>query len=624
MFTFVIQSCIVGMGCFLLMSLRTGTGITLRKSGLEWLIIVFVLLCVTSYLLSPYRFSTKMELVRIIVHIALLYWFLSFLNETAVLALMDWIIILGTIQSFFCLGQFYVFQNWRTPGSFFNPNLAASYLLASLAVSVVMMVWSRHPLWRRALYGIACALLMWAISTTGSRSAVVSLGVLFCAFVWMTRRKALPLVLALGIAVVSLLLIPNPIRERVLFASKSDIYVMHRPQIWQQSLEMILDHPLAGVTLGNYKYSTFRYQFPVEEAVGRYARTFVDPDNCFIEATAELGLPGFLCILFGAILVIRKYRDANRAFQSPDTRVALASAFLVLLVLASQGLFHDVIHSPPNAILGVLAVAIIAYYPDRSEGISAVSHFSRVREVFDGIEVGWGLALMLSVSLVVVFWPVFCLRPFLAFKHYESAGVHLAAGDLAEAQRDAERAIVYNSGQPFFFQLLGNIAMERFSKTQSTEDAKLALRAFSASVSMNRLHPRFYSTMSKYYEFMIPYVSDKEDYLKNSVENCKKAIALSPTDCFYRVDLALLLIRGGDYEKAIPELENALRLEPNFLTAQILLADVHDKLGHLTEAAEWRAVMERTRNKYRDHVTKNPYERKLLMDPKAYLKDKLG
>jgi tetratricopeptide (TPR) repeat protein len=114
---------------------------------------------------------------------------------------------------------------------------------------------------------------------------------------------------------------------------------------------------------------------------------------------------------------------------------------------------------------------------------------------------------------------------------------------------------------------------------------------------------------------------EREAHIQQAAMAYEKAIELAPTNPFYRVSLAALFIKAGELEKAIAPLEQALHLEPNFVTAQVLLIDVKEKLGYKDEAAALRAKLEETLRRVSGLRPINEYEARLLMDPARYFKD---
>jgi O-antigen ligase len=598
-----------------------------RGSGFDGPIWGFLFLCALSYTLSSYPYASQIELKRVLLYIGFFCGINGLLDFKGRRTLLTVIVIVGVLEAVLCLFQYYALGAPRGKGTFFSPNLAATYLVGCIAIGVGMALWGRGSSLTKAFWVSTAVLCIWATATTGSRSALVSLAFLFAGLVALGKVRGRWLLVGLG-ALMVLLAVDNPIRERVFFAGYSDMYANQRPRIWAQSLKMLTDSPLLGVTLGNFKYASVAYQFPVEGSLGRYSKVFTTADNGFLEIAAETGIPGILCMVWGAVVLIRLVRRGRRAVEGTEEEPQFFAACLILLALASQTFFHKVYHSPPSMIMGIVALSIVTKagrVQGRDPGflerlwpqgwrLFQEPSGGRVKAIFC---TGGAVVLLLGV------WPFLCLAPYLGFNHYEKAAALQAAGDLDGSEEQLQMAISYNPRQAFFHHRLGNIHMEKFSLDHSTERARAALEAFTKAIELNRIHPPFWHTLARYHEFMVSFFQgqEREAHIQQAAMAYEKAIELAPTNPFYRVSLAALFIKAGELEKAIAPLEQALHLEPNFVTAQVLLIDVKEKLGYKDEAAALRAKLEETLRRVSGLRPINEYEARLLMDPARYFKD---
>jgi tetratricopeptide (TPR) repeat protein len=110
----------------------------------------------------------------------------------------------------------------------------------------------------------------------------------------------------------------------------------------------------------------------------------------------------------------------------------------------------------------------------------------------------------------------------------------------------------------------------------------------------------------------------------------RKALALCPTDGYYHMTLANCLYDAGRHEECIEALRNSLRLDPTQVWVMAMLAYELATVGQTAEAAEMRAIAERTagedkerwrnlamagfRTRHRDDVIA-AYRRVLALDP---------
>jgi O-antigen ligase len=581
----------------------------------------FLGVAVLGYCVSPYRFSTELDLVWFIACSSALLW-LVFSVPDRMKGNLLWIsVYVAMIQAVYVLVQSYFFASTRAKGTFASPNHVASYIAASVAYCLVLASVKAYDLRHRVFWATMAVLGVGALTVTGSRSVFFSLGitmVLSLAIFGISRRY----LLALPILFVIFLVLPSPTRDRLLFSRTEDIYAVQRPKIWLQSAKIILDYPLFGATLGNFEYVSSRYQFPVEGGLGRYSKMFTTADNGFLELAAETGIPGILCMVWGAWVAFMAFRKGLNAMEDPKRRAVFLGAAAVLLALLLQNLFHKVYRSPPSVWMGMVGLSIVLGAGAEGSGpgkggnrsFSGLMGNPRVRAL-----VCYGVAIIIGLGV----WPFLCLSPYIAFRYYEKASLLHSEGKLEEAEQHLLKAISFNSKQPFFFHRLGNIQMERFSRTQHSLLARNALENFEKAVELNRINPIFWHTLGRYHEFMVVFSegTEKGTHIEKACRAYEEAAELAPTNPFYRVSLAALFIKAGELEKAIAPLEQALHLEPNFVTAQVLLIDLKEKLGYKDEAAALRAKLEETLRRVSGLRPINEYEARLLMDPARYFKD---
>ena len=578
----------------------------------------FLFLSGLGSLVAPYAFSTQLELTWFFSCFCAFLWLMFRASDRTRERLLEISVYIALAQAVYGLVQFYLLGATRAKGTFASPNHAATYIAAGVIYCYVLACIGPFSVARRLTWAILGALGLWSLVGTGSRSVLFSMGIALISSVsllGLAKKYLLGVLLLLA----ALIVVPNPMRDRLLFSRTEDIYAVQRPKIWLQSAKIILDYPLFGATLGNFEYVSSRYQFPVDEGVGRYSKTFITADNGFLELAAETGIPGILCMVWGAWVAFMAFRKGLKAMEDPKRRAVFLGAAAVLLVLLLQNLFHKVYRSPPSVWMGMVALSIVLGAGAEGSGPGKVGNRSssglmgnpRVRAL-----VCYGVAIIIGLGV----WPFLCLSPYIAFRYYEKASLLHSEGKLEEAEQHLLKAISFNSKQPFFFHRLGNVQMERFSQTHSPLFAKSALENFERAAELNSINPTFWHTLGKCHEFMVVFSHghERQEHIEAASRAYEKAIEFAPTNPFYRVSLAALYVKAGKYENAVRPLEEALELEPNFVTARAVLMDVQQKLGNQKEATALKMQLEKTIERVRGYRPRNDYEARLLMEPARY------
>src|SRR5256885_5822690 len=104
-----------------------------------------------------------------------------------------------------------------------------------------------------------------------------------------------------------------------LLLEKKKPYAFTRLDIWKNSVERIADQPW-GVGLGIYKYTSFRYRFPIEASIARFAKRAECAHNDYLQMAVELGVVGLVMFLVGLGFLGWEIRETLRLGLEPWER----------------------------------------------------------------------------------------------------------------------------------------------------------------------------------------------------------------------------------------------------------------------------------------------------------------
>jgi O-antigen ligase len=196
-------------------------------------------------------------------------------------------------------------ESARLTGGVADPNELAAILVPALAFASFALAGLRGTLVRSALLS-AMALFSIALFLTGSRGGLIGLAVTFVAALVLAgpmRPHALAVILvvtALGVSYYTLVAPPESLERVTEFSAGGGT---GRTDLWSIALEIIREHPLVGVGVGNFQvveplYAAGTINLPNVEFVVDTPKV---AHNTYLEVFAELGLIGALT--FGAILI---------------------------------------------------------------------------------------------------------------------------------------------------------------------------------------------------------------------------------------------------------------------------------------------------------------------------------
>lgn len=213
-----------------------------------------------------------------------------------------------------------------------DPNHFAAALLLPLSLSL-MLLFRARPVWRVPLLGLIL-LEMAGVVVSGSRGAMVAVGVLFAYWLFRSGRR----VALLGIAAaasVPFFLLRSAIADRFSTALASG--GAGRLSIWQVGFAAFKHNWLFGAGYGNFPLAYDRFFFDVfQQKFAYWDRVAHDLP---LSVGVELGVIGLILLAGAWYGQFRMLTNVSRDSDLFDLRIALEAAMIGLLVAS---LFLDI------------------------------------------------------------------------------------------------------------------------------------------------------------------------------------------------------------------------------------------------------------------------------------------
>jgi O-antigen ligase len=200
---------------------------------------------------------------------------------------------------------------------------------------------SRHNGLRKVLAFIFLLLTIGLVAASGSRGGAISLVITLLAFCFWRSTRLLGvlglLALALGAILVPFLFSTTVERFGVM---REDTLLGGREALWQATANLILNHPLGGVGIGNAPAAVMPYVRPLRGVLGRESAAVHNP---LLGTWAETGMPGltlYLALLGSTIWIgVRQYIAASKAQADYLTTfyAVVSSVFLGFILSWSKG-----------------------------------------------------------------------------------------------------------------------------------------------------------------------------------------------------------------------------------------------------------------------------------------------
>jgi putative inorganic carbon (hco3(-)) transporter len=247
----------------------------------------------------------------------------------------------------------------------YDPNDWA-LLMATGAAFALRSLSDRALLWRATgAAGLVCA--MYVIYLTGSRGGAVSAAVMIAASLLIARR-AVPRWLRLSLIpaiVLALSFAPSQYIGRLASITnvEEDYNVTEssgRTQIWKRGFGYFVSRPLTGVGAGQFGQAEGRYG--VEELGLTSAWKWSAAHNMYVEAAAEMGLPGLFAVLGMLVPSITLWRRVRRRQPRTEAEFAYQRAVETMAIgvvtFMSGAVFLSATFSPLLLLLMIFGIAL--------------------------------------------------------------------------------------------------------------------------------------------------------------------------------------------------------------------------------------------------------------------------
>jgi O-antigen ligase len=525
-------------------------------------------------------------------------------SEKRVCALFWLIMAMGAFGGGMGILQYFWFGEARARGTFFNPNFFATYesVTAVLALSVLLagVEWRRTEKLLLALIAImSCTAVLLAQSRGATAAFLLAL-----TFVGVARFGKTALIV-LVIVVVSGIIVPNPLTERIKAVATYDPYAYSRVEIWKGAMDRIVDHPM-GLGLGAYKYASFQYRFPIEGAVIRYGKRAETAHNEYLQLAAELGVAGLMLFLIGIGVWISAAKKVLKETHSQQSRGMVIGLCAGVLVILTHAAVDSVFHEPALVLLLILLGGLI---------LAPRKHVDHPGGIME-----WSLRLpchptrVVLAGVAVAALAILVIRPAAAWFMVEQGNKAVTGHDNRIAIQWYRYASLVDPAATPVRDGLARFYIQQFKLSGDPEWLRQAAEEIEVGMSFNSLDGRMPFRLGTIYALMAEQriaAPHRDVLLAQAEQALEKAITVDPFSPFGYFELGKLLRGQGDHVRTRQLLERAIVYEPNFVPARAALADLAKEAGHADAADAQVKAIHAIRSKYQGW-TLTPIEQQFL------------
>ena len=220
---------------------------------------------------------------------------------------------------------------------FHNPNILAEYLIMVIPLSVGLF-WNTKKMSKKIIFLGTTLIMILAMLMTLSRGSWVGFAFSALIFILLIEKRLLLSIIPISLGAVYFL--PQTIMNRILsIGNFADSSIAYRFTMWDITLDIIRDYPIAGVGFGH---------LPFKQVFETYIRTMpiYHSHNTYLQTTAEMGIPGLIVFLF-FLFILFKYGILNLVkSQDRYIRILSAGALSSLAGVLAHGMAENVLYLP--------------------------------------------------------------------------------------------------------------------------------------------------------------------------------------------------------------------------------------------------------------------------------------
>jgi O-antigen ligase len=549
----------------------------LSYSNIDILVICFVLLAAFSTFMVSYKHNAQ-SCFLLIVSFAIFYFHISEYFSKTGLELLCWALIgLGIFESIIGFYQAIFLEQSRITGTFYNPNHLSGFFACLSMLLFARLVF--NPSFRKYL-GFKVLIILFMMSAfllTRSRGGLLALigGSACFIFLINAKKKAFFFLIAI---LIFLVMIPNPLINRLKQAQVTDVYAYSRFSMWKSALSMLRDHPLFGIGLGNFGYFSYRYAFPVEGAWAKYARVARYAHNELLHLGAEMGIPGILFFLI-AIFVVFKQGLKNKTFARIDHDDCRAYAnygdekalLIGIVTLLSHSIVDFIFHIPA---LVFMLLILIAWIRKISIADNEKNHFC-----FN--ITGKGIRLILLACLIIpIILSWIPIREYLGYISFNKANGNDPISDI----KYIEKAVSIDFGNAPYHNSLGGAYFKLYGITKDMNFLEKGLKEAETAQILNPDDHRFPLSLGLGYMNLYLMFPANIEILERADKELRKCLILAPYLYEGFLGLGRILLYQKRPKEALNALKEAVRLEPYSMSSHYWLGLAFDALGDLKSA----------------------------------------
>jgi len=585
------------------------------KSGLNYPIIAFIIVCTISLISTIDVYSSLYSLLTIVILAGLYFLVPDIVREGQQVRkiMVSLIFVSGTI-SIYGIGQYFgidllnlkVVGSGNISGPFENRNVLASFLVFTMPVSAGLL-FEKISKKSKIVIGLAGIITLVALIYTRTRGAWVGL---VGAMAFFTGSKLMAqggmrnfferifskkfLIIIFLLAIFLGLLIRYDYKKQGSFTKKflsigdlKDPATRHRFVMWHTGMDIIEEHLLLGTGIGTFRkiYPKYQSRYLRTEKYGIFQGLSRFAHNDYLETTADTGILGLGTFLWLIVTLywmgLKKLRQIVQSTYSPNLLIITLSSLTAVLI---HGFFHYSLYLPTTSMLFWLWLGLL-----NTDG-------TKLEETKENIRPS--IARQGATGLITILLLVWAIKPFIASLYFDRAGFYSMSGDYNKGIAMYKKSIKLSPNDENARNNLGNIYRDTGLYREALKEYEEALKINPYLVEAHNNLGILYANTGLYEEAMREYmlaleinpnlarvhnnlgnVYRKKSLYDKALNEYQEAVNLDPSLAEAYNNLGVTLAETGELNEAVQQFRKALRCNPKYEQARSNLEKVEKMLG---------------------------------------------
>jgi tetratricopeptide (TPR) repeat protein len=360
----------------------------------------------------------------------------------------------------------------------------------------------------------------------------------------------------------------------------------NRLKIWERSAHIMLDYPVFGIGPDSLKFIYTRYKTLLMESLEGHNVDYDRSHNELFDIGVMRGFVGlgiYLWLSFAFFFFCLKSYQGMKWMKNSNERLVLLGICSAVLAYHAQSFFAFAVCSFTTLFWTLMGMGMVqANYITMPQIKKRGGKISLFRYGLSG--------LIICIGIFLFYLAHFPYKADICFREGERA---INENNLDKALEMYEQAVKFNPWERHYY---GELTFTYYKKAASIpmEDRdkkrEWIQKAFNRTKDAFVLNPNdgyFYNIMGAIYALSYD-VDERDEDKQKAFESYKRALEYNIVFAEPHNNMAALYSKLNQYQNAIKEYKNVLRIIPDDFQCMATIGDIYFKMGQMDKSIKWQ------------------------------------